>query len=562
MIIPSIDIVRGRTVQLVGGREQALDAGDPRPWLARFSVAGEVAVVDLDAARREGSNRELIAELCATAPCRVGGGIRDYEAACWWLDAGAARIVIGTAAEPELLRRLPRERIVVALDADSGEVVVDGWRERTGRSIAERLAALRGLAGGFLVTFVEREGRLFHYRTEFQRDRDRIVHSRAFRRLRQKTQVFVSFDNDHFRNRLTHSLEVAQLARTVARALRLNEDLVEAIALGHDVGHSAFGHSGEAALNEILQGRAPELGPAGLVDAGGFKHNYQTLRVVDILERQYEHLGLNLTDQVREGAFKHTSSRSDVRYPDVAEEGLFLGLPCHLEGQLVNLADDVAQQIHDLDDGLRNKDVEFHEVERLQTSKEIVKRLGARYESADSDYIRRAMIMRGITHLMVTSIVRESAERLQTWCEREKIKTDADFRARRDTLENDTISLSPRGRELYQELRTFVYRRIIVGPDASLCDDRARRFVKQLFKAYHDNPRLMDDHVLRRFAKSAGIEPLRDVPLERLRDEAARHYHGKPGWCRAIADHVAGMTDRYCLKEHERIFAARPDLRT
>jgi dGTPase len=221
----------------------------------------------------------------------------------------------------------------------------------------------------------------------------------------------------------------------------------------------------------------------------------------------------------------------------------------------------VAQQIHDLDDGLRNEDVEFHEVERLQTSKEIIKRLGSRYENADSDYIRRAMVMRGIAHLMVTSIVRESAERLERWCEREKIKTDKDFRARRETLENDTIALSPRGRELYQELRTFVYRRIIVGPDASLCDDRARRFVKQLFKAYHDNPRLMDDHVLKRFAKAAGIEPLRDVPLERLRDEAARHYHGKPAWCRAIADHVAGMTDRYCLKEHERIFAARPDLR-
>ncbi len=408
---------------------------------------------------------------------------------------------------------------------------------------------------------VEREGRLFHYRTEFQRDRDRIVHSRAFRRLRQKTQVFVSFDNDHFRNRLTHSIEVAQLARTVARALSLNEDLVEAIALGHDVGHSAFGHSGESALDEILQGRATELGPAGLVDAGGFKHNYQTLRVVDLLERQYEHPGLNLTDQVREGMLKHTSTRREIRYPDVAEEGLFLGLPCHFEGQVVNLADDVAQQIHDLDDGLRNQDVDFREVERLQTSKEIIRRLGARYENAESDYIRRAMIMRGITHLMVTSIVRESAERLQRWVEREKIRTHDDFLRRREAVENDTIALSPRGRELYQELRAFVYRRIIVGPDASLCDDRARRFVKQLFKALHDNPRLMDDHVLARFAASAGIEPLRDVPLEKLREEAVRHYHGKPAWCRSVADHIAGMTDRYCLQEHERIFAARPDLR-
>lgn len=160
MIIPSIDIIRGRTVQLVGGKAQALDAGDPVPWLDRFSVAGEVAVVDLDAARREGNNRDVIAALCERAPCRVGGGIRDVDTARWWLDAGAARIVIGTAAEPRLLEQLPPERVIVALDAEDGDVVVDGWRQRTGRSIDERLAELRGLAGGFLVTFVEREGRL------------------------------------------------------------------------------------------------------------------------------------------------------------------------------------------------------------------------------------------------------------------------------------------------------------------------------------------------------------------------------------------------------------------
>ncbi len=160
MIVPSIDIVRGRAVQLVGGRAQALDAGDPVPWLDRFSLAGEVAVVDLDAARRAGTNRDVIAGLCERAPCRVGGGIRDADTARWWLDAGAARIVIGTAAEPRLLEQLPPERVIVALDAEDGEVVVDGWRARTGRTIEDRLAELRGLAGGFLVTFVEREGRL------------------------------------------------------------------------------------------------------------------------------------------------------------------------------------------------------------------------------------------------------------------------------------------------------------------------------------------------------------------------------------------------------------------
>ena len=160
MIIPSIDLAGGRVVQLVGGREQALDAGLPGPWLERFAIAGEVAVVDLDAALGRGDQRDLIERLCQAGPCRVGGGIRSYERARDWLDAGATRIVIGTAAEPALLRRLPADRVVVALDARDGRVVVDGWRTATGRAVRERMAELRGLAGGFLVTFVEREGRL------------------------------------------------------------------------------------------------------------------------------------------------------------------------------------------------------------------------------------------------------------------------------------------------------------------------------------------------------------------------------------------------------------------
>lgn len=160
MIIPSIDLAGGQVVQLVGGRDKALDAGAPGPWLERFRLAGEVAVVDLDAAMGTGDQRDLIAELCRQGPCRVGGGIRDYERARFWLDAGATRIVIGTAAEPSLLRRLPRDRVIVALDARDGEVVVEGWQTPTGRDVQGRMAELRDLCGGFLVTFVEREGRL------------------------------------------------------------------------------------------------------------------------------------------------------------------------------------------------------------------------------------------------------------------------------------------------------------------------------------------------------------------------------------------------------------------
>ncbi|MEI7658331.1 MAG: phosphoribosyl-ATP diphosphatase [Phycisphaerae bacterium] len=160
MIIPSIDLMGGRTVQLVGGREHALDAGDPRPIAASFALAGDVAVVDLDAAIGTGANQAHILDLLKLAPCRVGGGIRDVATAIAWLDAGAAKVVLGTAARPEVLRELPRDRVIAALDADGGEVVVKGWRERTGESILDRMRRLEGLAGGFLVTFVEREGRL------------------------------------------------------------------------------------------------------------------------------------------------------------------------------------------------------------------------------------------------------------------------------------------------------------------------------------------------------------------------------------------------------------------
>ena len=160
MIVPSIDLMRGATVQLVGGEELALEAGDPRPLLDRFRRVGETAVIDLDAATGEGSNEALVAELCRRGPVRVGGGIRDLATARRWLDRGAARIIIGTAASPELLRELPRERVIVALDARDGEVVVEGWRKRTGRGVEERMAELSPFTSGFLVTFVEREGRL------------------------------------------------------------------------------------------------------------------------------------------------------------------------------------------------------------------------------------------------------------------------------------------------------------------------------------------------------------------------------------------------------------------
>jgi dGTPase len=192
-------------------------------------------------------------------------------------------------------------------------------------------------------------------RLAYQRDRDRVLHARAFRRLKHKTQVFVPHVADHPRTRLTHTLEVGQLGRSVARALGLNEDLVEAIAMAHDLGHTAFGHSGETTLDRILHGLEPAVGlPDKVVEnVGAFKHNYQSLRVVDLLERRYQHPGLNLTDQVREGILKHTRWQVSYPFPLPNRDGLALNEPCHLEGQAVAVGDEIAQQTHDLEDGLR-----------------------------------------------------------------------------------------------------------------------------------------------------------------------------------------------------------------
>ncbi|MEM7199110.1 MAG: phosphoribosyl-ATP diphosphatase [Planctomycetota bacterium] len=179
MIIPSIDLQDGQTVQLVGGEEKALDAGDPRPLARRFGRVGDIAVIDLDAAMGKGDHRALIEEVCTLAPCRVGGGIRDADSARRWLDAGAAKVILGTAARPEVLRELPRDRVIAALDAKDGEIVVEGWRKRTGQMVEDRIEELRDLVGGFLLTFVEREGRLVG--TDLDRVRTLVERARPAR---------------------------------------------------------------------------------------------------------------------------------------------------------------------------------------------------------------------------------------------------------------------------------------------------------------------------------------------------------------------------------------------
>jgi len=397
------------------------------------------------------------------------------------------------------------------------------------------------------------EGRQFNYRLAFQRDRDRVLHSRAFRRLKHKTQVFVPHLADHARTRLTHTLEVAQIARTIARALALNEDLVEAIALGHDLGHTAFGHTGEAVLAEILQGTVQEVPlPEEIVArAGTFKHNYQSVRVVDLLERRYAHPGLNLSDQVREGILKHTGWSEDFAFPLPDPDGLHLGEPCHLEGQVVAVADEIAQQTHDLEDGLRAGSVQLEAVEELEVARQIVARLGAGYTGERHRWLRQNLLIRALVHLLVTDVLRTAADHLQRLLEERGIDRRSDWLPHARELPNAAVWFSDAVAPLFAELKAFIYRFIINHPQVNRQDWRARKVVVGLARAFWVNPLNLPSYVLLRAKQELGFPYLRDLPRRSVAAEVSGRYHTSADWIRLVVDHVAGMSDRFALEEYQ-----------
>jgi dGTPase len=376
-------------------------------------------------------------------------------------------------------------------------------------------------------------------RTNYARDRDRIIHSRAFRRLKHKTQVFIPYEGDHFRTRLTHTLEVAQIARSVARALGLNEDLTEAVAIGHDLGHTPFGHSGEYVLDRLLRESHPE--------AGGFKHNYQSVRVIDRLEKRYDEPGLNLTHDVREGVLKHTAWPRDFPFPLEFPEGLRFESGGSLEAQVVNWSDEIAQQTHDLEDGLPL--TEETEIEELAIARQVRTARGWGSDPAS----RRASLIRGMIGVLCADLVEGSRARIERWLERERVTTSDEFYARRGRLPGDLVGFTEAGKRLYVELRAFVYRHIIHSFPVSRHDGHARRVLAGIFAAYRDNPRLLPDDVLHGLALELGTQFLREVPLSQIEGEVEERYRRHPAFYRAIADHIAGMTDSYCNSEYRQL---------
>jgi dGTPase len=352
------------------------------------------------------------------------------------------------------------------------------------------------------------------HRTEYQRDRDRIVHSTAFRRLVYKTQVFVNHEGDLYRTRLTHSLEVAQIARSVARALGLNEALAEAICLAHDLGHTPFGHAGQDALNECMR------------EYGGFEHNLQSLRVVDELEERYaEFPGLNLTFEVREGILKHCSAANARKLGELGERFLQRRQP-GLEAQLANLADEVAYNNHDVDDGIRAGLVTVEELcgcRMFGRQHEIVRQ---QYPQLTGRRLVHEVVRRMIDYA-VNDLIDASAAALADAAPRDV----ADVRSRSQPLLTFSDAVRAEHLELKQYLREHLYKHYRVLRMTT----KARRVVRELFDAMLGDVDLM---------------PTEHQDIAR-RLEAAE---GRAGRARAVADYIAGMTDRFAILEHRRLF--------
>jgi dGTPase len=343
-------------------------------------------------------------------------------------------------------------------------------------------------------------------RSEYQRDRDRIIHSAAFRRLEYKTQVFINHEGDLFRTRLTHSLEVAQIARSVARSLRLDEDLTEAIALAHDLGHTPFGHTGQDALNACMR------------PYGGFEHNLQSLRVVDVLEQRYAAFdGLNLTFEAREGILKHCAPRNARALGDVGERFIKRRRPS-LEAQLANLADEIAYNNHDVDDGLRSGLLHMDQLSGVRIVARHLRTVLREHPKVTGRRLVHETVRRMIGTL-VTDLMKSSAE---------AIRKAAPASIEEVRLAAPLITFSPRIREESLELKRFLHENLYRHYRVVRMSAKARRIVGELFAAMLADPRLLPPEF-----------------QARARDDAPR----------AIADYVAGMTDRYAILEHRRLFS-------
>jgi dGTPase len=339
------------------------------------------------------------------------------------------------------------------------------------------------------------------YRSDYQRDRERIIHSRAFRRLEYKTQVFINHEGDHYRTRLTHTIEVAQIARSIARALNLNEDLTESIALAHDLGHTPFGHAGEKTLDKILK------------DLGGFEHNRQSLRVVEFLEERYHDFkGLNLTWETREGIIKHSSpyDRPELSNYKPEEQPT-------LEAQIIDLADEIAYNNHDLDDGFSSKILNFKKLKKLKIWHLAEK--SSQAENIKDEKIKLYQIIRSIINLQVTDLISGTKMKLKKF----KIKNYFDVKKNKTKL----IGFNPEIEEANEELKIFLKEELYKHYRVARMTVKAHKVITELFRVYLDHPDTLPEGYQTKIKKE--------------------------GKAQTVTDYIAGMTDRYALNEYQKL---------
>ncbi len=355
------------------------------------------------------------------------------------------------------------------------------------------------------------------FRSVYGRDRDRIIHSTAFRKLEYKTQVFVNHEGDYYRTRLTHTNEVAQIARSIAKTLRLNEELTESIALAHDIGHTPFGHSGEATLNELTK------------DEGGFEHNIQGLRVLEELEEKYPDFpGLNLSWELREGMVKHKTSYDSPVYKDYKEYEL--ELKATLEGQVVNIADEIAYNSHDVDDGITSGILEVEDLKKTLIWGEIEKTIDMKKFVTLSLDMKKYNITRALINIQVTNLTNNTFKNI----EQHKIDSVEKVRKHKKNL----AVFDKKTEEMHKDIKDFLYKNLYKHYKVIRMEDKAYRVIKELFKIYESRAIIKDKH-----GASSSILP-----------ENIRKRLEKDSLKRVICDYIAGMTDRAILEEYKRLF--------
>jgi dGTPase len=376
---------------------------------------------------------------------------------------------------------------------------IELWEERTLSPLAMKSKYSRGRV------YPEKE---HPYRSVYQRDRDRIIHCAAFRRLEYKTQVFVYHEGDYYRTRLTHTLEVSQISRTISKALHLNEDLTEAISLAHDLGHTPFGHAVEGTLDELMKGE------------GGFNHNIQGLRVVDLLEERYPSFkGLNLSWEVREGIVKHNPSyNKSSSFTDFCDFK-FKEQPT-LETQVMDTADEIAYDNHDIDDGIKSKMIDEGSLKKVKLWKMIFEKVKREYSNLNTK-LRIYLIIRSLINWQVTDLIDNTLKNIR----RLKISNFEELKK----CKKRVVLFSKETGELREELKQFLFKNLYCHWRVIRMSDKARRFIRALFYVYLNNPQLLPPH----FKKCI------------KRGESTK---------RIICDYIAGMTDRYALEEYRRLY--------